>query len=164
LGVELTRCDATRAGFHPTRSAAISFNDQTLGYAGELHPDTVEQFDLTGRVAVLEVDLEPLIVRPPRVQMRRVSTYPHVDFDLSFEVALDAAAGELLDATAGTSTLVENAEIFDDYRSERGERAVAIRYRLRAADRTLDADEIADVRQKMIDEAVAHKAKLRGSA
>lgn len=164
LGVQVSRHDAHRAGFHPTRTAAVLIGDMTIGFAGELHPDVVEQFELTGRVAVLELDLEPLIAPPPRVQMQAVSTYPHVDFDLSFEVAPDAAAAELLTATAATSSLVEGAAIFDDYRSEEGERAVAIRYRLRAPDRTLDAGEMADVRQKMIDEAAAHGAKLRGSA
>ena len=52
--------------------------------------------------------------------------------------------------------------IFDDYRNDQGERAVAIRYRLRAFDRTLDADEIASERQKMIEAAEAAGVSLRG--
>ncbi len=96
--------------------------------------------------------------------MQAVSNYPYVDFDLSFEVALDTAAADLVAVTTVASDLVESAGIFDDYRNERGERAVAISYRLRAADRTLDAEEIAAVRQKMIDEAAAKGAKLRGGS
>ena len=97
--------------------------------------------------------------------MAQVSTYPHVDFDLSFEVATDTAADDLLAATKAVSPLLEKATIFDDYRGgESGQRAVAIRYRLRAPDRTLDAEEIAVERSKMIQMAVDHGAKLRGGS
>ncbi|MGA9598361.1 MAG: phenylalanine--tRNA ligase subunit beta, partial [Acidimicrobiia bacterium] len=164
LGVEITRRQARRAGFHPTRTAELSMDGRTIGYAGELHPDVAEQFELNGRVAVLELDLAPVVAPRPSMQMQPVSTYPHVEFDLSFEVALDAPAASLVAATTETSDLVETAAIFDDYRNERGDRAVAISYRLRANDRTLGADEIAEVRQKMIEGAAALGAKLRGGA
>ena len=113
---------------------------------------------------MVELDLAPLVADQASVQMSKVSNYPYVDFDLSFEVAMDAAAGDLVTVTTASSDLVESAEVFDDYRSEQGERAVAIRYRLRAADRTLDADEISQQRQKMIDAAGAGGAKLRGAS
>jgi phenylalanyl-tRNA synthetase beta subunit len=95
--------------------------------------------------------------------MTPVSDFPHVDFDLSFEVALDLAAARLIDGTVGASDLVERATIFDDYRDpESGLRAVAIRYRLRAQDRTLSGDEVAAERGKMIERATALGAALRG--
>ncbi len=162
LGVEIERTPGARAGFHPTRTATLTLNGVVIGHAGELHPDVCDSFELGGRVGVAELDLGPLVAKIPSPQMVKVSTYPHVDFDLSFEVDLAATAVDLVRATRSASDLVESARIFDDYRSERGERAVAIRYRLRAPDRTLDADEIAAERTKMIDEAAAHGATLRG--
>lgn len=164
LGVQISRSQAQHAGLHPTRTAALVMGELTVGYAGELHPDVAEEFELGGRVAVLELDVGPVTAPRPMVQMTPLSTYPHVDFDLSFEVAPDTPAAGLASATAGTSKLVESASIFDDYRTERGERAIAIRYRLRANDRTLDAGEIAVVRQGMIDEAASRGVKLRGEA
>ena len=95
--------------------------------------------------------------------MTPVSTYPHVDFDLSFAVDLDASAAELVGTTAGSSGLVESATVFDDYRSDAGERGVAIRYRLRAEDRTLEADEIASERDRMVAAAATIGAELRGA-
>jgi phenylalanyl-tRNA synthetase beta chain len=164
LGVTITRCQATRIGMHPTRTADLVMGEVTIGYAGELHPEVAELFELDARVAVLELDIDPVIAPRPSVQMQTVSNYPYVDFDLSFEVALATPAADLVAVTTAASDLVESAGIFDDYRNERGERAVAISYRLRAADRTLDAEEIASVRQKMIDEAAAKGAKLRGGS
>ncbi len=164
LGVSIQRRAGRRAGLHPTRTAELVSGGSVVGFAGELHPDVVEEFELSGRVAVIEMDLDPLVAGQPSVQMAPVSTYPHVDFDLSFEVAIDANAAELLNATNLGSHLVESAAIFDDYRSDEGERSVAIRYRLRATDRTLDAEEIAAERDKMITKAAAQGATLRGGA
>ena len=162
LGVTIERQQATTAGLHPTRTARLVVDGNPIGFAGELHPDVSDMFELDERVAVVELDLTPLVGDRPSVQMASVSNYPHVDFDLSFEVEMDASAGDLLGATGAVSSLLEFGRIFDDYRSDRGERAVAIRYRLRAPDRTLDADEIAAVRDKMIKAAASEGARLRG--
>jgi phenylalanyl-tRNA synthetase beta chain len=77
---------------------------------------------------------------------------------------MELAAGTLADATRAVSKLVEQVKIFDDYRdAAAGLRAVAIRYRLRAPDRTLTADEIGDERARMIEQAAALGARLRGA-
>ena len=164
LGVPIERRQSSRAGFHPTRSAELFLAGSPIGFAGELHPDVADLFELGGRVAILEIDLDPVVAEHPSVQMQQVSTYPFVDFDLSFEVALDASAADLVAATRQASRLVETASIFDDYRSDNGERAVAIRYRLRASDRTLDSAEIAAERNRMIEKAADQGATLRGGA
>ena len=164
LGVKIDRRQSSGPGFHPTRTARLLVADSPIGYAGELHPDVADEFDLGGRVAVIELDIAPLLAEQPYVQMRPVSNYPHVDFDLSFEIANEAAAGDLASGTAGLSPLVEKFTIFDDYReATAGLRAVAIRYRLRAPDRTLGADEIAAVRTEMIGYAASRGASLRGA-
>ena len=164
MDIPVERVPATPPGYHPTRTAALVVDGRVVGHAGELHPDVVEQFELTGRVAVVELDLDPLVGTTPPRQMDPVSTYPHVDFDLSFEVAQEASAAQLLTATMGASELVEQARVFDDYRdADRGLRAVALRYRLRATDRTLEAEDIAGERTRMIEQAAALGATLRGS-
>ncbi len=162
LSISRTQTEAV-AGYHPTRSATMSVGGSPIGSAGELHADLIDAFELGGRVAVAELDMEALVAGLPKPQMKTVSTFPHVDFDLSFEVEMKAAASELLSDTKGVSDLVESASVFDDYRNpDRALRAVAIKYRLRADDRTLEADEIAAIRQKMIDAATAGGAQLRG--
>jgi phenylalanyl-tRNA synthetase beta chain len=165
LGLDIGRHQAVAPGFHPTRTAALMIGDTPIGFAGELHPDVADEFELDGRVAIVEVELSALVAEQPGIQLSPVSTFPHVDFDLSFEVEMAASAGELATSTRRASDLVETATIFDDYRdSGSGLRAVGVRYRLRAEDRTLDADEIAAEREKMIDKAGALGAKLRGGA
>jgi phenylalanyl-tRNA synthetase beta chain len=164
MGRTVERRAAVRPGLHPKRSADVIVDGAVVGFAGELHPEVAALFELDMRVAVIEVELDPIVSPVDAPQMLPVSTYPHVDFDLSFELASTAAAADLIDATVGVSSLVEAADVFDEYRPEGSDhRSIAIRYRLRATDRTLDSAEIAADRERMIEAAAALGATLRGA-
>ncbi len=165
LGIPVERRPASPRGFHPTRSAELVIDGNVVGIAGELHPAIADQYELNGRAAIVELDLARLVAPQPSAQMTPVSTFPHVDFDLSFEVAADLAAADLISSTTAVSPLIERARVFDDYRDpDTGLRAVAIRYRLRAQDRTLSGDEVAAERGKMIEKAAELGATLRGGS
>ncbi len=164
LGIDIQREQAHAHGYHPTRTASLRVGGRVVGYAGELHPDLADTFELGARVAAVELDLDPLLDEQPKVEMAPVSTFPHVDFDLSFEIGMDVAAGAVASATSEVSPLVERVSIFDDYQDDAaGLRAVAIRYRLRAPDRTLEAGEISTIRGEMIEAAATRGAILRGA-
>ncbi|MGA7228508.1 MAG: phenylalanine--tRNA ligase subunit beta [Acidimicrobiia bacterium] len=154
-------------GYHPGRTASLSIRGEPVGHVGELSPRAARQFDLSGPVAIAELDLQALLAGHTLTQAVLPSVFPHVDFDLSFLAPLELAAGSLVSATreAG-SGLVESARVFDLFEGpglEEGHRALAIRYRLRARDRTLAGDEIARVRQAMIDAAESLGGRLRGA-
>jgi phenylalanyl-tRNA synthetase beta chain len=163
LGVEVGREPAAPAGFHPTRTARLMLDGVAVGHAGEVHPEVADMYEIEGRVAILELDLEPLLEPTPFAVMGQVSTYPHVDFDLSFAVPLETAGSSLLEATSAAAANLEDAHVFDDYvDAGTGDRSLAIRYRLRAPDRTLTKTEIADERAAMVAAAADLGATLRG--
>jgi phenylalanyl-tRNA synthetase beta chain len=137
-----------------------------IGHAGELSPRAVREFDLVGRVAIAEIELAPILAPPGLAIARSPSVFPQVDFDLSFLLPSGLEVAEVIrssvDAGAG---LVESARVFDEFRGpgvEEGKRAVAIRYRLRADDRTLTNEEVSPVRAAMIAAAEGLGAQLRG--
>lgn len=164
MGIDMEITPGFAPGFHPGRTAAITLRGQQVGHVGELHPETTRSWAIPGRVGIAEIDLGPLLDPVPAVSGFTPSVYPHVDFDLSFRVAADALAGDLLEKTSvAAGDLLESARVFDEFRSPAGERAIAIRYRLRADDRTLTAEEIATVRKAMIDAGSATGARLRGA-
>jgi phenylalanyl-tRNA synthetase beta chain len=164
MGLEIERAAARPPGYHPTRTALVHVDGIEAGYAGEIHPDTAVAFEIEGRVAVIELELAPLIAAKRPIEMRAVSTYPHVDFDLSFDVPTGMAGADLVATTRRASDLVEESTVFDDFfHPETGRRSIAIRYRLRAADRTLSRDEIATERDAMVAAAAALGATLRGA-
>lgn len=164
LGVEFKLTPLAAAGFHPGRTAACEVGGVVIGHVGELHPESAREWEIPGRLGIAELDLEPLLAPVPPVQGQAPSVYPHVDFDLSFRVAEATLAADLVRATSeAAGELLESARVFDEFRSANGERALAIRYRLRARDRTLTGDEVAGVRQAMIGAGAAMGAELRGA-
>lgn len=167
LGIEADMEPASPPGLHPGRTAQVRLGDRVIGYVGELHPRTAEVFDLSGRVAVGEVELGPLLAPTRPIIATSPSVFPPIDFDLSFVCPPEVTARDLLRVTTETGGgLVESARVFDEYRGpglEEGQRALAIRYRLRAADRTLSNEELAPVRRAMIDAAADLGCQLRGA-
>jgi len=155
---------ASPSGYHPGRTAAVSIAGVSIGHVGELAPSAAKAFELSGRVAVAELDLSQLLVPLDPVLAQSPSVFPFVDFDLSFLVAADARASDLVESTTSAGAkLVESARVFDEYKGVgEGRRALAIRYRLRAPDRTLSNEEVAPIRKAMIDAAAAIGAELRG--
>ncbi|NND04592.1 MAG: phenylalanine--tRNA ligase subunit beta [Acidimicrobiia bacterium] len=164
LGIDIDREAAQPPGFHPTRTAALEIDGNAIGYAGEIHPDVLSTFEIDTRVAAIEVTLDPLIAGHAARQMRTVSTYPHVDFDLSFDVPSSLAGGDLVAATSKAATSLEQVDVFDDFtHPDTGQRSVALRYRLRAPDRTLERAEIDSERDRIVAAAAALGATLRGA-
>ena len=158
---------ATRPGLHPTRSAAIAVGDQRVGWLGEVDPAVLAAFDISERVAWLEVDLELLLAAPHGPdQYAPISRYPSSDIDLAFEVDDATPAAEVERTLHGASDLVVDVRLFDVYRGDqvgRGRRSLAYSVRLQAQDRTLTDDEIGATRLALIAAVEqAHGASLRG--
>ncbi len=161
---------AELAGLHPSRSAPlVAAGAVVVGAVGEVDPDVVERFGLTGRVGWLEVDLGQ-VLDPRRVPRRSAEVilptrFPSSDVDLAFAVADDvpaAAVAEALRAAGGA--LVESVALFDVFRGEAlgpGRRSLAFRLRFSAPDRTLTDAEVGAVRQACIDAVAALGAQLR---
>jgi len=152
---------------HPGRRAAVSISGRTVGVLGELAPEVSRRHGLGGRVAVLLVDLAPLLSgRRLNVRARPVSRYPAADLDMAFVVADEVPAaqlGETVRIAAGD--LAESVVLFDVWRDVSlgvGRRSLAFRARLRAFDRTLTDQDVAQVREKVAEAALEnHGAILR---
>jgi phenylalanyl-tRNA synthetase beta chain len=71
----------------------------------------------------------------------------------------------LATTSAVAPELLEEARLFDEYRgAELGakKKALAISFRYRAPDHTFSADEIADLRRRLVEAANGQGAHLRG--
>jgi len=162
--------DTERMPWHPGRCARLELADGTVvGHAGELHPKVVEGLGLPARAAAFEVDLtvligaasgEPVVATP-------VSAFPAAKEDFAFVVADDVPAEAVRAAIeAGAGDLVEDVTLFDVFTGEQvgeGRKSLAYSLRLRAADRTLTADDVRAVRDAVVESAALKvEAVLRG--
>jgi phenylalanyl-tRNA synthetase beta chain len=154
-------------GLHPTRSATLSIGKDVIGAVGEIHPDVLDAFGVTERVAWLELDAGRLLATTPKIaQWKPISRFPSTDLDLAFQVP-DALAAEKVDKAIrqAASGLLVDLRLFDVYRGTAiadGTRSLAFRLRLQAADRTLTEADIAAVRDKAIAGTAKIGAVLRG--
>ncbi|MFM8564454.1 MAG: phenylalanine--tRNA ligase subunit beta [Acidimicrobiia bacterium] len=153
------------AGLHPTRSATLSVGRDTVGLVGEVHPDVLDPYGISQRVAVLELNLSVLLATEPKVpQWKPTSRFPSSDIDLAFNVPSSVTAEKLekiLRQNAGA--LLVDLALFDVYRADVAaeSRSLAFRLRLQANDRTLTDADVAAVRDKCIAGAEKLGAKLR---
>ena len=162
------RLDQSRvpAGLHATRSATLQAGRDPLGAVGEVAPEVLEAFEVSERVAILELDLDQILDREPKpTQWKPTSRYPSSDLDLSFVVPEDIPAERVEKAVRqGAGNLLVDIDLFDVYRGERaasGTRSLAYRVRLQAADRNLTDADIADVRRGVETASTKLGAQLR---
>ena len=145
-GVELQIRQGSHAALHPGRTAEVLLDGAVIGFAGELLPSLADDLDLPHRVAVVELDLDPLIARAGRLVVARpVGALPAATQDLSLVVPVAVAAADLHAAVAeGAGELLEAIRLVDDYRGAgvpEGSKSLTFALRFRAADRTLTAAE-----------------------
>ena len=149
--------EAVLPGMHSTRAAEVVVAGRRRGAVGEVDPEVLSACGVTGRVAWLQLDLQEVLGGPrARRRYRPVSKYPPSDVDLAF-VAPDRVAAALLERAlrASAGSLLVRLELFDAYRGPgvpKGSRSLAYRLRFQAPDRTLTDAEVAEARQRCIDE------------
>jgi phenylalanyl-tRNA synthetase beta chain len=169
LGLNLQVRAGTDPAFHPGRCAALSIQPTgqhmsdtepgdaddaavTIGVAGELHPRTCERLGLPARTCAFDMNVTALLAASTEIRPApRISSHPVAKEDLALVVAKQVAAADVAASLArGAGEVLESVRLFDVYTGPQvpdGHRSLAFALRLRAADRTLSADEITAARQ-----------------
>lgn len=164
LGLEVTVTAADHAPWHPGRCARLEVGGETVGHAGELHPKVVAALGLPERTVAAEVDLDRMTALSGRLRRAvPVSTFPVAKEDVALVVDVAVPAAQVEEALReGAGELLESLRLFDVYVGPQvgeGRKSLAFALRLRAADRTLTAQEAAAAR----DEAVRRAGQRVGA-
>jgi phenylalanyl-tRNA synthetase beta chain len=143
--------------FHPGKCAALICADRKLGMIGELHPLVKANFTFPAPpVLAAEIDFQALLASvPDQSSAASVSAFPPVLEDLALVVpeAVPASEVEAEIRRAGGRLLTE-VRLFDLYQGDqigRGMKSLAYSLVYQAPDRTLTDDEVAQVRNKIIE-------------
>ena len=152
-------------GTREGRSAELVVDGRVVGVIGELHPDTMQHFDMHGRVLVGELNLDAIASRRA-VRFRAPPRFPAVVQDVAVIVAEEQRAGDALDIIREAGgALLETVELYDEYRGERlsgSRKGWTFRLTFRAADRTLTGAEVQRVQAAIVDALAARcGAQLR---
>ena len=83
--------------YHPGVSAHYTVNGVTIANYGELHPQVVKNFDLSGKVYMFEIDLEAVLsITVPPFRYQSFSKFPGTSRDLAIVAPVSVTSGEIV--------------------------------------------------------------------
>ncbi|GAA4926960.1 phenylalanine--tRNA ligase subunit beta [Streptomyces coeruleoprunus] len=167
-GAELIVRQGQYGPWHPGRCAELAVvvdgAEQTVGYAGELHPRVVKALGLPARTCAMELNLDVVEeASTGALRAPRISAFPVATQDVALVVDQGVPAADVERALReGAGELLESLRLFDVFTGEQigeGRKSLAYALRFRAADRTLTVEEASAAR----DAAVALAAERTGA-
>ena len=152
--------------YHPGVSAHYTVNGVTIANYGELHPQVVKNFDLSGKVYMFEIDLEAVlsIIVPP-FRYQSFSKFPGTSRDLAIVAPVSVTSGDIVALIMEHGgEYLESVSIFDVYEGEHieaGYRSLAYNLQFRSMEGTLNDEDIDGTIQAIIDALATKNCKLR---
>ena len=157
---------AGKTFLHPGRQADIIYDGVNIGYLGEVHPEVADNYKIGDRTYVAVIDMPSMI---PFTSFDRkytgIAKYPAVTRDISMVVPKNILVGqieEVIEQRGGK--ILESYELFDIYEGAQilaGFKSVAYSITFRAADHTLEEQEVSGVMKKKLNGLQALGIELR---
>ena len=152
--------------YHPGVSAHYTVNGVTVANYGELHPQVVKNFDLSGKVYMFEIDLEAVLsITVPPFRYQSFSKFPGTSRDLAIVAPVSVTSGEIVALIKEHGgEYLESVSIFDVYEGEHieaGYRSLAYNLQFRSMEGTLNDEDIDGAIQAIIDALATKNCKLR---
>ncbi len=140
---------------HPGRRAKIMYDKMELGYLGEVHPETADNYDLGQRnyIGVVSIEVLTKIANLMRAY-EPIAKYPAMHRDLALLVKDDILVGQIeffIKQRGGK--ILEGYKLFDVYQGEQieeGYKSVAYSLTFRAKDHTLSEKEVSKAMDKIL--------------
>ena len=157
---------SSKSYYHPGVSAHYTVNGVTIANYGELHPQVVKNFDLSGKVYMFEIDLEAVLsITVPPFRYQSFSKFPGTSRDLAIVAPVSVTSGEIVALIKEHGgEYLESVSIFDVYEGEHieaGYRSLAYNLQFRSMEGTLNDEDIDGAIQAIIDALATKNCKLR---
>ncbi|WP_097005799.1 phenylalanine--tRNA ligase subunit beta [Lacrimispora amygdalina] len=158
--------NAGKTFLHPGRQADIIYDGVNIGYLGEVHPEVADNYKIGDRAYVAVIDMPSMI---PFTSFDRkytgIAKYPAVTRDISMVVPKNVLVGQIEEVIAQRGgKILESYELFDIYEGAQilaGFKSVAYSITFRAADHTLEEQEVSGVMKKILNGLQALGIELR---
>ncbi|KKR10306.1 MAG: Phenylalanine-tRNA ligase beta subunit [Parcubacteria group bacterium GW2011_GWA2_39_18] len=133
--------------FHPLRKAEIKIGKFSIGYMGEIDQSLLKKYDISGRVAIFEIDFKKLSeIASAEREYIGISKYPSIIRDISLvvdnRVKIDDVQSLIEGAGGG---LLFDSDLFDIYEGENleeGKKSLAFHLIFQSSKRTLKDEEV----------------------
>lgn len=140
---------------HPGKSCIIKIDNQIVGWAGTLHPDVAQDFDVIPETNIAELDTNRLLsFIPSKITYKPLPIYPYIERDIAVTVSEDVTASSIENVILSiNSDIIEAVKLFDIYTGKsipKGKKSLAFSIRYRAGDRTLVDEEINELHSRIL--------------
>ena len=146
FGINVKYVRSNEPFLHPGISADMICGEEKIGFLGELHPVVKQNFDLSTKVYVCEINLDKVInLKQNAIKYKAIPRLPSVDRYIGVVVDKDVFVQDIIDAVLNASKICESVELFDVYEGEqvpKGEKSVALSLKFRVSNRTLTDKDI----------------------
>lgn len=145
----------SRTFLHPGRCADICIDGKNIGYLGEVHPETAQNYGIGTKAYVAVLDMPVLAeLAAFDTKYKGVAKFPAVTRDISLVMKKDILAGQVEEVIRKAGgKLLEKYQLFDIYEGENvgdDEKSLAYSIRFRASDRTLEEKDVKTVMDKIL--------------
>lgn len=152
---------------HPTRAAEAEWNGKTIGRIFEIHPSLLRAEGVEGRAIFFDIDIgQTQEIESRRTKMYTpIRKYPTSGFDLSVVADLRTPVAFIEDnmrAAAGES--LASLDFVTEYSGPplpEGRKSVSYHLEVGSLDHTMTADEVAEIRNGIIEEMKKRGYELR---
>ena len=152
--LELIQEAQAKAWQHPVRCAEIFVQQELVGDIYELHPQVTNNFGLSLRVGVIEINLSRLLEYIGNLKVyQRLPLYPEVERDIAFIVKNNITHRDILGLLDGEDELIKNIKLFDVYVGKNittGYKSMAYRITYGSKTKTLTAEEVDKIQNKIV--------------
>ena len=143
-------CTYTRPGY----TAQILCNNVRIGLVGEIHPQVLENYDLTQTSFLFEINFDRLIPLIRDItQSKPIPKFPAVVRDITIIVDNDLEAQKIINAAQDQpEALVESFSLLDMFEGKPiapGKKSVSLRVTYRSSQKTLEDDDVTPVHQSI---------------
>ncbi len=141
--------------FHKGRCANILWNGHLLGILGEIHPNVLENFDLSERAYVADLHYNILVqIAREDKKYSAIPKYPAVERDMAVLVKDEITSMQIETIVKNVGgELLESVKMFDMYKGKQiteGYKSVAYELVFRAEDRTLVDEAVNKIFNKVL--------------
>jgi phenylalanyl-tRNA synthetase beta chain len=153
---------------HPARTGFITQGRNVLGYVTEIHPRTLKDFDINGRIGMIYFDLDAIQnTTKKKEKFKDIPKYPHVPFDISVLTDKKVLIADVLKTIEKVNkNLIRDIKLFDIYEGKNipeDKKSLAFTINFYSKERTLDSNEIKDLQNGVMKALNDKGYEVRGS-
>ncbi len=141
---------------HPGRTMKLTVDGKDAGYVFELHPETGETFEIQGRVAIFDIDLDILFkAKKNPIKFSEIQKFPEVPFEISVIAERETYSEKILSIIRNTNRkYITDAKVISVYEGKpikEGYKSVSIKTIFSDSEKTMEPETIDSLQNSIME-------------